>query len=230
MRGMCYLFLSVLSQVRSEDLKVSGHVGRNVTLPCVYDAQDHGLLDFCWGRGKVPTFKCSNSIVFAKDGAVHIISGSRYKLLGRLSDGDVSLTIRNAQPDDAGVYGCRVELPGWFNDHKVNAYLAVEEAESPLEQPVTHVILPATARRQQREHNVSVFEHAEGDDSTFNSKGKAEDSFTAFQEVGNICRVAAIVSLTVLIILIPIFIFSGRRPRPIQFLKTSTMENVYELV
>ncbi|XP_061691914.1 hepatitis A virus cellular receptor 1 homolog isoform X2 [Syngnathoides biaculeatus] len=175
MRGLCYLFLSVLSQVGSEDVKVSGHVGRNVTLPCVYNTRDHGPLDFCWGRGKVPSFKCSNGIVFSKNGAVRFISGSRYQLLGRLGDGDVSLTILNAQPDDAGVYGCRVEVPGWFNDHKANAYLAVEEV--PLEQPVTHVILAATTRRQQLiPDDVSVSKHAEEDHSTLINKGKAERS------------------------------------------------------
>ncbi|XP_077434275.1 hepatitis A virus cellular receptor 1 homolog isoform X2 [Vanacampus margaritifer] len=147
MRGMFYLLLSILSQVRSEAIKVSGHIGHNVTLPCAYDAQAQGLLSFCWGRGKVPTLKCSNKIVYAEDGAVRFISESRYQLLGQLNDGDVSLTILNVQPNDAGVYGCRVELPGWFNDYKINIYLAVKEA--PLEQPVTQARLPLTHLRHQ---------------------------------------------------------------------------------
>ncbi|XP_077388309.1 hepatitis A virus cellular receptor 2 homolog [Festucalex cinctus] len=215
MRGMFYLFLSVLSQVCAEALKVSGHVGHNVTLPCAYDAQARGLLSFCWGRGKVPTLKCSNRIVYAKDGAVGFISESRYQLLGQLNDGDVSLTILNVQPDDAGVYGCRVELPGWFNDYKINIILAVEEA--PLEQLATQASRTVTPLRQQ-----------DGDDTTLYRKGRAEDAFIAFRKVGNICRVATIVSLTVLII--TIIMASKKQTRPLQRLNTSTMENVYEMI
>ncbi|XP_077434274.1 hepatitis A virus cellular receptor 1 homolog isoform X1 [Vanacampus margaritifer] len=226
MRGMFYLLLSILSQVRSEAIKVSGHIGHNVTLPCAYDAQAQGLLSFCWGRGKVPTLKCSNKIVYAEDGAVRFISESRYQLLGQLNDGDVSLTILNVQPNDAGVYGCRVELPGWFNDYKINIYLAVKEA--PLEQPVTQARLPLTHLRHQDISEVSVSEHAEGEDTTLNRKGRAEDTFTAFREVGNICRVAAIVSLTVLII--TFIMTSEKQTRPLSRLKTSTMENVYEMI
>ncbi|XP_051937332.1 hepatitis A virus cellular receptor 1 homolog isoform X4 [Hippocampus zosterae] len=177
MRAMWYLFLSVVSQVSSyavhaEALKVSGHVGHNVTMPCAYSAQAHGLLSFCWGRGKVPTFTCSNTIIYAEDGVVSFISESRYQLLGHLSDGDVSLTILNVRPGDTGVYGCRVEIPGMFNDYKVNIYLAVEEA--PSQQPVTQVSLPVTAKRQQAISEVSEFEHAGGDDLTLNWKGRAE--------------------------------------------------------
>ncbi|XP_051937330.1 hepatitis A virus cellular receptor 1 homolog isoform X2 [Hippocampus zosterae] len=226
MRAMWYLFLSVVSQVHAEALKVSGHVGHNVTMPCAYSAQAHGLLSFCWGRGKVPTFTCSNTIIYAEDGVVSFISESRYQLLGHLSDGDVSLTILNVRPGDTGVYGCRVEIPGMFNDYKVNIYLAVEEA--PSQQPVTQVSLPVTAKRQQAISEVSEFEHAGGDDLTLNWKGRAEEAASAFQEVGNICRIAAIISLTVLII--PIFIASEKRPRPLTHLKTSTRENVYEMI
>ncbi|XP_037118368.1 hepatitis A virus cellular receptor 1 homolog [Syngnathus acus] len=128
MRGICYLFLSVLSQVCADALKLSGYVGQNVTSPCTYDAQAHGLLSFCWGQGELSILGCSNSIVYATDGVEPFISKSRYQLLGRLSDGDVSLTILNAQPGDGGVYSCSVELPGWFNDYKVHIYLAIEEA------------------------------------------------------------------------------------------------------
>ncbi|XP_057706631.1 hepatitis A virus cellular receptor 1-like isoform X2 [Corythoichthys intestinalis] len=225
MHCKCCLFLSILSLVRAEVLKISGYVGHNVTLPCAYDGQTHGLVSFCWSRGKVPSFVCSNSIVYAKNGVLSYLEEPRYQLLGRLSDGDVSLTILNAQPDDAGVYGCRVELPGWFNDYKVSIYLVVEEVF--LEQSVSQVgvvSLPATVGKQATP-DVSGFEHAE-DYSTLNNKSRTEDTFRV--EVGNICRVTAIVSLTVLIIIV--FIPSARRPRPTQHLKTSTVENIYEMV
>ena len=55
---------------------------------------------------------------------------SRYYLLGRLDQGDVSLTILNITEADAGCYGCRVEIPGWFNDDKRHFNLVVMEGQS----------------------------------------------------------------------------------------------------
>ncbi|XP_062281698.1 hepatitis A virus cellular receptor 1 homolog isoform X2 [Scomber scombrus] len=149
MRGLCYFFLSVLTQIQSSSFEVIGLVGRNVTLPCRYDMQTHGLVGFCWGRGKVPRFKCTNTILSSSDGAIlsRASRDPRYQLLGRVTDGDVSLTILNAQWSDAGVYGCRVKIPGWFNDYKVNTYLVMEEV--PVEQPITQDYKFATGGRQE---------------------------------------------------------------------------------
>ncbi|XP_038556285.1 T-cell immunoglobulin and mucin domain-containing protein 4-like isoform X2 [Micropterus salmoides] len=127
MRGLCYFFLSILTQVSSSTLKVIGH---NVTLPCKYDTQSQSVLSFCWGQETVPMSKCSNTILSSEDGAVQFRQSPRYQLLGRGTDGDMSLTILNAQWSGAGVYGCRVEIPGWFNDYKVNTYLVMEEGNA----------------------------------------------------------------------------------------------------
>ncbi|TMS17207.1 Down syndrome cell adhesion molecule-like protein [Larimichthys crocea] len=48
--------------------------------------------------------------------------------MGNLGGGDVSLTIRQVEKTDSGMYGCRVEIPGWFNDHKHQVTLTVEAA------------------------------------------------------------------------------------------------------
>ena len=56
-------------------------------------------------------------------------ASSRYQLLGRLDEGDVSLTILNLRDSDAGRYGCRVEIPGWFNDDKHHFDLTIETGE-----------------------------------------------------------------------------------------------------
>uniref|UniRef100_A0A3Q1CH39 Ig-like domain-containing protein n=1 Tax=Amphiprion ocellaris TaxID=80972 RepID=A0A3Q1CH39_AMPOC len=106
---------------------IIGLVGHNVTLPCSYDAQTYGVLCICWGQGNVPRSKCSSTILSSQDGAVSFRRSPRYQLQGRVTDGDVSLTILDAQWDDAGMYGCRVEYPGWFNDYKVNTQLIMEE-------------------------------------------------------------------------------------------------------
>lgn len=117
--------------VSSSTCKVIGLFGHNVTLPCRYDVQTHSILSFCWGREKVPKSKCSNTVLSSQNGAVQFRQSPRYQLLGRVTDGDVSLTILNAQWTDAGVYGCRVEIPGWFNDLKVNTHLVMEEGNAP---------------------------------------------------------------------------------------------------
>ncbi|XP_038556286.1 T-cell immunoglobulin and mucin domain-containing protein 4-like isoform X3 [Micropterus salmoides] len=145
MRGLCYFFLSILTQVSSSTLKVIGH---NVTLPCKYDTQSQSVLSFCWGQETVPMSKCSNTILSSEDGAVQFRQSPRYQLLGRGTDGDMSLTILNAQWSGAGVYGCRVEIPGWFNDYKVNTYLVMEEA--PVEQHVTDAWTLTTGGTQGR--------------------------------------------------------------------------------
>ncbi|KAF3838222.1 hypothetical protein F7725_009990 [Dissostichus mawsoni] len=130
-----FLFVPLNPDPRSSStVEVTGLVGHNVTLPCSYDAQTHGVLSFCWGRGMVPKSKCSRTIL-SLDGTVLTMKSSRFQLRGRVSGGDVSLTILDAQWSDAGVYGCRVEIPGWFNDLKLNTHLLMEEA--PEEQPVT---------------------------------------------------------------------------------------------
>uniref|UniRef100_A0A4W6E9Y7 Immunoglobulin V-set domain-containing protein n=1 Tax=Lates calcarifer TaxID=8187 RepID=A0A4W6E9Y7_LATCA len=87
----------------SEAMNVIGLIGHNITLPC----------GFCWGQGQLPVSKCSNTILSSYGtAAVDFRQSSRYQLLGRVTDGDISLTILNAQQSDAGVYGCRVEIPG----------------------------------------------------------------------------------------------------------------------
>uniref|UniRef100_A0A3Q0RB63 Ig-like domain-containing protein n=1 Tax=Amphilophus citrinellus TaxID=61819 RepID=A0A3Q0RB63_AMPCI len=121
-----FLILTKWFLLSSGTFRVTGHIGHSVTLTCRYDAQTHGVLNFCWGKERVPTSKCSNTIL-SYDGSALSTESHRYQLLGSLSDGDVSLTILDAQRDDAGVYGCRVEIPGWFNDHKVNIKLIMEE-------------------------------------------------------------------------------------------------------
>lgn len=118
------------STVSFSTVKVVGFFGDNVTLPCSYDTQTYGILDFCWGRGQLPLSRCSDIIFSSEPGVVPSRQSPRYQLLGMVTKGNVSLTILNAQWTDAGEYGCRVEIPGWFNDQKVNIDLVIEEGKS----------------------------------------------------------------------------------------------------
>jgi len=107
------------------DVIVVGRAGQNATLPCHYDRKHHGALSFCWGRGQIPSSGYSNDRLISSDGTTWTPVSSRYQLLGRLDQGDVSMTILNLREEDAGQYGCRVEISGWFNDQKEQLTLTV---------------------------------------------------------------------------------------------------------
>lgn len=128
--SFCLIECRMSSTVSPSTHRVISLRGENVTLPCTYEPQSDSVLSFCWGRENVPAFKCSKTILSSTDGTVVYRQSARYQLLGRLTDGDISLTILNAQQSDAGVYGCRVEIPGLFNDHKVNMQLVIEEGNA----------------------------------------------------------------------------------------------------
>ena len=125
------LFVSSVIERSSSSMKVVGRAGENITLPCKYDIKNNGARSACWGRGSIPLSGCNNQII-STDGHKVIEStrvSSRYQLLGRLEDGNVSLTILNTTEEDAGLYGCRVELPGPFNDEKHNIDLVIEKGK-----------------------------------------------------------------------------------------------------
>ena len=112
-------------------MKVVGRAGEDVTLPCKYDFKYNGARSVCWGRGSIPLSGCNNQII-STDGHKVIEStrvSSRYQLLGRLEDGDVSLTILKTTEEDAGLYGCRVEISGLNNDEKHHTDLIIEKGK-----------------------------------------------------------------------------------------------------
>lgn len=104
-------------------------VGTDVTLTCKYDIQNYGKLPACWGRGAIPSRGCANEVIKSDGTSVSSRLSERYLLLGSLEEGDMSLTIRQAEEEDSGMYGCRVEIPGWFNDHKHQITLSVVAGE-----------------------------------------------------------------------------------------------------
>ncbi|XP_078787315.1 uncharacterized protein LOC110013855 isoform X2 [Oryzias latipes] len=116
---------------------VTGQTGQNITLPCKYDIKINGPTNVCWGRGPLPLLDCSNQLL-TTDGHKVIKesrASSRYQLQGRLDEGDVSLTIMNVTEEDAGLYGCRVEIVGLFNDEKHPVHLTVNRAPRLISTP-----------------------------------------------------------------------------------------------
>lgn len=113
-------------------MTISAFEGQDITLPCKYDSRYHGICDICWMRGSIPNNGCGNQIIYANEKEVVMRANVRYQLYGALQRGDASLTILNAKKSDSGKYGCRVHVPGWFNDKKIEVYLEIREGKYSL--------------------------------------------------------------------------------------------------
>ncbi|XP_076793108.1 T-cell immunoglobulin and mucin domain-containing protein 4-like isoform X3 [Arvicanthis niloticus] len=120
-----------LTPAASEDT-VIGFLGQSVTLPCHYSSWSQSRNSMCWGKGTCPKSKC-NAELLHTDGTRAISRKSRkYTLKGNIQFGDVSLTIENTNQGDSGVYCCRIEVPGWFNDVKKTVRLELRRESETL--------------------------------------------------------------------------------------------------
>uniref|UniRef100_K7F866 Ig-like domain-containing protein n=1 Tax=Pelodiscus sinensis TaxID=13735 RepID=K7F866_PELSI len=109
------------------DTVVKVRKGQSVKLPCTYSVrQVSDISVMCWGQGMCPISKCSNEIVRTDGWKVTSAQSHRYQLHGAIANGDVSLTISNVGIRDKGMYCCRIEIPGLFNDIKRNLNLKID--------------------------------------------------------------------------------------------------------
>ncbi|KAM4547461.1 hepatitis A virus cellular receptor 1 homolog isoform 3-T3 [Fundulus diaphanus] len=131
------LLLLLLTVSGCDNISVVGQTGQNVTLSCSYDIKTNGASGVCWNRGMIGPTGCSNQLIGTGDHKEETRVSSRYQLLGRLDEGDVSLTIQNLREEDAGRYACRVAIPGPFNDLKHYVDLTVERGLPPSPPPET---------------------------------------------------------------------------------------------
>ncbi|XP_004073534.1 T-cell immunoglobulin and mucin domain-containing protein 4 [Oryzias latipes] len=213
MYGLSYFLFFVLIEdvfpVTFDTPKVTGFTGHNITLPCLYDAQTLGILSVCWGQSRVPLTKCSNPILSSRGNAVLFRQSPKYQLLGRVMEGDVSLTIVNAQRIDAGVYGCRVEVPGWFNDIKINIHLTMKEEMWTELASITVPIIETKVEKIKADTN--------------------QKKVLTHLDLCYIGKMAAIVFLPVILILV--VLIRRRMPLTEKCSRTSvTSENVYESI
>ncbi|KAM5301636.1 hepatitis A virus cellular receptor 1 [Glossophaga mutica] len=118
---------SLFADAAASQPRVDGVVGRSVTLPCTYSTAG-GTTSMCWGRGACSLSRCSNQLIWTDGHRITFQKSRRYKLNGMILQGNVSLTIEDAAQSDSGMYCCRVEHSGWFNDLKVNVLLDVKPA------------------------------------------------------------------------------------------------------
>ncbi|NXQ59304.1 HAVR1 protein, partial [Anthoscopus minutus] len=136
---LSWVLLLLFTGSTVSELIVTGEVGQDVTVPCRYSTGNrNGITSMCWGRDRCPNSKCSRPIIWTDGWRVTEQHSSRYQLKGDLQEGDVSLTIVSATEADSGIYCCRVELPGWFNDQLINHKVVVKKARISTASPHTY--------------------------------------------------------------------------------------------
>ncbi|XP_073680883.1 hepatitis A virus cellular receptor 1 isoform X3 [Garra rufa] len=118
----CYLTVSQCS-----DVIVQSFEGESVILPCKYDSKYHGKCHICWVIGDIPNMGCGNEIIGSDGDKVVRKKSSKYQLAGEIQHGDVSLTILDIEKTDSGKYGCRIHVPGLFNDEMYYVHLIVND-------------------------------------------------------------------------------------------------------
>ncbi|NWT08302.1 HAVR1 protein, partial [Vireo altiloquus] len=151
----CFVFLS--TGPTASELAVTGEVGQNITVPCHYNVRDrNGITSMCWGRDKCPNSKCSRPIIWTDGWKVTEQHSSRYQMKGDLQRGDVSLTIVNTTEEDSGIYCCRVELPGWFNDQLINLKVVITKARISTASPHTYTSEQTSAPGSTSESSFTV--------------------------------------------------------------------------
>ncbi|CAN2391146.1 endocytosis, partial [Pristimantis euphronides] len=86
-----------------------------------------GTTTMCWGRGHCPYSKCNSEILWTDGSRVTRRTSDKYQLMGDIEAGNVTLTITGVTSEDAGTYCCRVEIPGIFNDQKLEINVEIKE-------------------------------------------------------------------------------------------------------
>nr|XP_012637046.1 T-cell immunoglobulin and mucin domain-containing protein 4 isoform X1 [Microcebus murinus] len=134
----------------ASEIVVTSYVGQPVTLPCSYSSWSQSSNSMCWGKGQCPNSKCNEELINTDGTKVISRKSARYSLRGSVWRGEVSLTISNPSEGDSGVYCCRIEVPGWFNDVKRNIRLQLERATTTTRRTTTTTTtttLPTTTAR-----------------------------------------------------------------------------------
>uniref|UniRef100_A0A672LG50 T-cell immunoglobulin and mucin domain-containing protein 4-like n=1 Tax=Sinocyclocheilus grahami TaxID=75366 RepID=A0A672LG50_SINGR len=137
--------------------------GSTVILPCHYSVKHHGLSHVCWGRD-CGTFWCNNIIVQTDEYGVISKVSDRYKLIGDVLSGQMDLGIQKIQKTDSGLYCCRVDIEGFFNDKKMSYTLRVMKGSTTVPPTTT---TPNTTEPMETQTVSSLSDQSRGADSSF---------------------------------------------------------------
>ncbi|KFW10517.1 hypothetical protein N327_10676, partial [Fulmarus glacialis] len=151
------MFVSLSTGPMVSGSLVKGNVGQNITVPCFYSVKGtQDITSMCWGRDSCPVSKCYRTIIWTDGWKVTEQYNSRYMLKGNLLVGDVSLTIVNAEEADSGIYCCRVEISGWFNDQTSNHKVVIEKARISTASPHTYTSEQTSAHGSASESSFTI--------------------------------------------------------------------------
>ena len=100
--------------------------GAIARLPCSYTGE---ITTACWGQGACSLLSCGSNIIWTDGYKVIVQMYRRYQLKGNIGGRDLSLTIENTVPSDSGLYCCRIEKRGCFNDIKIIQELSIRPGE-----------------------------------------------------------------------------------------------------
>ncbi|XP_069619494.1 hepatitis A virus cellular receptor 2 homolog isoform X1 [Ranitomeya imitator] len=170
-RGLtvCVLVILATGPVAPAALVVAVSLNGTAVLPCTYSAETTTM---CWGRDGCPNYWCNNEIIRTDGRIVTGRKSDRYKLLGNISQGNVSLTIIGVTKDDEGTYCCRVEIPGPFNDIKLERTVKIRQAAPKPPEP-THTTVHTT---RDHEPPYATPKTTSADPPPFNVKRASQDS------------------------------------------------------
>ncbi|XP_012585508.1 PREDICTED: T-cell immunoglobulin and mucin domain-containing protein 4 [Condylura cristata] len=138
--GRLYLTSAVSETV------VKAYWGQTVTLPCMYPSWSQNRNSMCWGKGQCPKSRCNEELISTDGSSVVSRKSSKYTLSGNIPTGKLFLEISDVSPSDSGVYCCRIEVPGWFNDVKKNIHLQLLGAPPSTRRTTTTTVSTTTAR------------------------------------------------------------------------------------
>ncbi|NXI50615.1 HAVR1 protein, partial [Chloroceryle aenea] len=154
---MKWILLILFTDHTVSESLVKGRVGQDITVPCFYEVKTtKDITSMCWGRGSCPASKCYQTIIWTDGWKVTEQYSSRYMLKGNLPSGDVSLTIVNAEEADSGMYCCRVEISGWFNDRMSNTRVVIETARISTASPHTYTSEQTSAHGSTSESSSTI--------------------------------------------------------------------------
>lgn len=109
--------------------QVTGRTGESVRLPCLYTGE---ITTACWGRGECSWWSCREDIIQTDGYKVTFQKDRRYQLRGYIGERNLTLTIKNADPSDSGLYCCRIEKKGWFNDIIITQELSIRDSSGDM--------------------------------------------------------------------------------------------------
>ncbi|KAJ8332671.1 hypothetical protein SKAU_G00424600 [Synaphobranchus kaupii] len=214
MLRFCAVFYCITSSVFSVcDASIEtliGITGETVTLPCRYDFKANGLTAMCWGRAEVPSSKCSNTIITTDGEKVNFRESHRYQLLSGIKKGNVSLTIINVTENDSGIYGCRVEISGWFNDLKLNFYLIIVKGVPDSDSIAHRITTKPPVLLSEAQHGERTTPAADTGNSYVPVLVPVQAQGISQMSKGNIIRIIAVIFIPGLILIVILELKSHR--------------------